>query len=103
MTANDRYVIYISADYDEKVTVAVIDWAHYWATNGTAEIPDPVLRDQTDRAVREILDTPHSIIGRVKTLILGDDAVKAAEELTDAIIKGAVDRAFAASIDYIVG
>ena len=102
MTANERYSTYISNDYDEKVFICVIDWAHYWAESGTGEIEDPVLRAETEEAIRQVLDQPHKIVSRVKTLVLGDAAVKAAPELTDAIIKTAVDGAFARSIDYIV-
>lgn len=50
----------------------------------------------------EILDQPSVIAGRVKTLVLGDDAIKVAAELTDALVKQAVDRAFSGSIGYIV-
>ena len=102
MTANERYSVYISNDYDEKVLIAVIDWADYWANSGTGSIADPTLRQQTDQAVTQVLDSPSVISGRVKTVVLGDDAVKAAPELTDALIKGAVDRAFARCIGYIV-
>ena len=102
MTANERYSIFISNDFDEKVLVSVIDWADYWANAGTDSITDPVLRQQTDQAIAQVLDQPSVISGRVKVLVLGDDAVKAATELTDAIIKGAVDRAFASAIGYIV-
>jgi len=56
----------------------------------------------TDKAISDILDQPYVIFGRVKTLVLGDDAVKAAAELTDAIVKQAVDRAFSGSIGYII-
>ena len=102
MTANERYRVYISNDYDEKVQVATIDWAAYWAQAGTESITDQTLKAQTERAVAEILDQPGVIAGRVKTLVLGDDAVKAASELTDAIVKAAVDRAFSGSIGYII-
>ena len=102
MTAKERYTVYVSQDFDEKVTIAVIDWAHYWAENGTGEIEDQTLRDQTERAVRMVLESPYTIVGRVKTLVLGDDAVKAAEELTDAVIKTAVDHAFSRSIGFII-
>lgn len=98
MTANERYNIYISNEYDEKVMVAVIDWA----ATGTESIEDEILRRQTERAVAEILDQPSVIAGRVKTLVLGDDAIKVAAELTDALVKQAVDRAFSGSIGYIV-
>lgn len=102
MTANERYNIYISSDYDEKVTVSTIDWAAYWAAAGTDSIEDEKLRRLTDQAVAEILDQPAVVSGRVKTLVLGDEAIKAAAELTDAIVKQAVDRAFSKSITYIV-
>jgi len=29
MTANERYEVYVSNDFEEKVAVAVIDWASY--------------------------------------------------------------------------
>ena len=102
MTANERYKVYISNDFDEKVTVAVIDWAHYWAEAGVESIEDETLRAQTAAAIRQVLDQPGVVVGRVKTLVLGADAVKAAAELTDEVVKAAVDGAFSKSISYII-
>ena len=102
MNSKERYSIYVSQDFDEKVSVSVIDWAHYWAENGTSEIEDETLRNQTEAAVRKILEAPHIVVGRVKTLVIGDDTVKEAEEITDAIVKTAVDHAFTRAISYIV-
>ena len=102
MSYNERNEILKSADFVGKVQIAVCDWAQYWAINGTGSIVDPDLREKTDNFIAMFLSNPDGYTGKIAVLTISDDGIKAAAEITDALVSSAVARIMANALDYLM-
>ena len=99
---NDRDNTFISSEFQGKVRIALTDWLNYWATNGTAEIEDPDLREKTDVFIRNATSNIDYHSRHLATLVIGDDGVKEAGTITDAIVSTAVTHVLSTALDYLI-
>lgn len=102
MNYTERENILKSTDFVGRVQIAGCDWAQYWAINGTASIEDPDLRQKTDDFIALFLSNPDAYTGKIATLAISDDGIKAAQNITDALISTAVTRIMANALDYLM-
>ena len=105
MTYNERDELLNTLGYRGQCRVALCDWVEYWAVNGTAEIEDAKLREQTDQFIRVFLRNPEYYVQKASFLVISDDTVRNVADIsavTDAVIKTAVNRVMANSIDVLI-
>ena len=99
---NDRDNTFLSTEFQGKVRIALTDWLNYWATNGTAEIEDPDLREKTDLYIKFATSNIDGYSRKLATLVIGDDGVKEADTITDAIVSAAVTHVLSTALDYLI-
>ena len=102
MNYTERNEILLSNEFVGKVRIAYADWLGYWASAGTASIEDPDLREKTDALIMMSLDRREVYVAKLATLVIAEDAVKTAVEVTDANVKIAVDNVLAHAIGYLI-
>lgn len=102
MTYTERNVTLQSNEYIGMVRIAYADWLGYWASAGTTSIEDPDLREKTDELIKMSLDNRDAYVAKLATLVIADDAVKNATQVTDAAVKIAVDNVLAHAIGYLI-
>lgn len=102
MNLTQRSEILSSAEYQQKVKVALCDWVAYWASIGTESITDETLRGQTENMVRFSLGNIDHYSAKVAALVIADTDIKSATELTDVDISAAVTRVMASSITFLL-
>ena len=102
MNYTERNEILLSNEFVGKVRIAYADWLGYWASAGTASIEDPDLREKTDALIMMSLDRRDLYVAKLATLVITEDAVKTAVEVTDANVKIAVDNVLAHAIGYLI-
>lgn len=102
MTNLERYQYYKSGQLQPLVQIALIDWMTYWTTAGLDDITDPTLKEQTVAAINLLIEDPDGITEKVCEFVIGEDAIKSAEETpTEAQIKTAVDAIMANKLRWI--
>ena len=103
MYYTERNEILSSAEFKGQCRVALCDWVEYWAINGTAEIADEKLRDQTDLFIKVFVQNADYFTQKAMVLVISDEAVKNAEgPVTDGLVMVAVDRIMANAIGYMI-
>ena len=99
---NDRDNTFASTEFQGKVRIALTDWLNYWATNGTAEIEDPDLRAKTDLFIKFATSNIDHYSRNLSTLVIGDDGVKQADTITDAVVSTGVTHVLSTALDYLI-
>ena len=102
MTYNERDLILQSEDFIGKVRIAMCDWIEYWADNGTASIEDPDLKEKTDTFISVALINPDAYTRKLATLVIAEQTVKEAVEITDVNVKTAVDNVLSHALGYLM-
>ena len=102
MTYTDRYEIMNSDEFIAQCAIALSDWVRYWAVNGTAEIEDETLREQTDTFISVYLENPKAYVNKIAVLAIAEPSVKDAVEVLDVNVKTAVDSILAHAISYLI-
>ena len=102
MTYTERNVTLQSNEYIGMVRIAYADWLGYWASAGTTSIEDPDLREKTDELIKMSLDNRDAYVAKLATLVIADDAVKNATQVTDAAVKIAVDNVLTHAVGYLI-
>ncbi len=101
MTNQERWNLYDSGTLRQSIAIELLDWAGYWASIGVENIEGELLRQQSRRAVRMILEDPSYTIRIVTGLFVSDDEVKNASEITEQLIHTVVVRIMAGRLQWI--
>jgi hypothetical protein len=102
MTLNERNTILKSEDYIGKVRIALCDWLNYWATMGTDSIEDEEVRTNTNTFITFSLSNPEAYINKLATLVISEQAIKDAIEITDTNVSTAVAHVLASALSYLL-
>lgn len=102
MTYIERNTVYQSEEFVAQVRMALADWINYWATNGTDSIEDPDLREKTDMYIKFCASNMENYTRSLATLVIGEQNVAEAEEITDAVVKTAVTHVLATALEYLI-
>lgn len=105
MTNAERWIYYESGDLQRKVAVDLLDWAGYWATQGTESITDPLQRAQTNSAITLILNDLSYSIKVVSALAISDDAIKScpADNVPESTVHTVTVSIMASKLAWITG
>ena len=105
MRKENIWNLYDDGTFRRKIGIELLTWAHYWATAGLDEIDDALLRDQTKRAVRMILEDPSYAIKIVTGLAVCDPLIldNQSDTITDDIINRVVVGIMASKIQWVTG
>ena len=101
MTNQERWNLYDSGDLHQAIAIELLDWAGYWASVGVENIEGEILRQQSRRAIRMILEDPSYTIRIVTGLFVSDDDVKNATEITGELIHTVIVRIMATRLEWI--
>lgn len=105
MTTENIWNLYEDGAFRRKIGVELLTWAQYWTTAGLGEIEDALLRDQTKRAIRMILEDPSYAIKIVTGLAVCDPLIldNQSDTITDDIINRVVVGIMASKIQWVTG
>ena len=101
MTNQERWNLYDSGELHQAIAIELLDWAGYWASVGVENIEGELLRQQTRRVIRMILEDPSYTIRIVSGLFISDDDVKNATEITQQLVHTVVVRIMAGRLEWI--
>ena len=102
MTLNERNTILKSEDYIGKVRIAFCDWLNYWATMGTDIIEDEEVRTNTNTFITFALSNPGIYITKLATLVISEQVIKEAVEITDVNVSTALAHVLATALPYLL-
>ena len=102
MTFNERNTILKSEDYIGKVRIAFCDWLQYWATTGTDSIEDEQVKSNTSLLITLALSNPEVYVTKLANIVISEQAVKEAVEITDANVSTAVTHVLATALPYLL-
>lgn len=102
MNYNERNDVFVSPNFQAQCKIALTDWLNYWATNGTASIEDETLRDQTDNFLRFAIHNLDNYARAISVLVIGEEPIKADEDVTDAEVSAAVTHVLSTALGYLL-
>lgn len=105
LTKSERFD-YLNSGKPQRITqVCLLDWASYWTTAGLDSITDALQKAQTKEAIRLILSDLGTMTTKVSRLVIGDEAIAAAEPdaVTEAMINTAVVSIMAQKLAWLTG
>lgn len=102
MTYQQRNQILQSPEFIAQCRIALCDWLEYWTVNGLSPIEDEDLRTKTDIFIRNCLANTETYVFRIATIVIGTDIIENAEEITDSIVKRAVDTVLSHALDFLI-
>ena len=104
MNKQERYDYYNSGKLQPVVQVCLLDWLNYWSAPGAPAPSDPLLKAQTDEAVRLLLVDLEGMTRKVSELAMGESAVKDADpEPTESNIEYAVTVIMSNRLKWLTG
>ena len=90
MTNQERFAYYNSGELQPQVQLELIDWLSYWTSAGTGIINDPLLKAQTEEAIRLIMADLNGMTKKVSMMAIGEAVIKDSLYPTAENIKTAV-------------
>lgn len=102
MTYSERNTILLSSNFIAQCRIALCDWVEYWTINGVESIEDEVLRGNTEIFLRSCLINIDSYLSRIAILIISSDILENAEEVTDDVIKRALDNVLSNALSFLI-
>lgn len=104
MTNQERYQYYNSGQLQPMVQIELIDWLAYWTSIGTDIITDPLLKEQTNEAIKNLLYDLNGMTNKVSMMAIGEAVIKDAPLLpTEENVKTAVTTIMSTRLRWLTG
>ena len=102
MTYEERFEVMNSELFRTQCRIALCDWLEYWCVTGTDSIEDTTLRMNTDLFIKKAISSVDTYADRISVIVIGSQIMEDAEEITDDVVKRAVDNVLTHALAYLL-